>query len=213
MPNRYQLSLALALAAGLGLAGCTGGSTYGTGVGQEVQLLNDVTGLVALGGKKEETKIDYSPRPDLVRSPAGSELPPPVESAPSDAAGYFPTNPEERRAAALASAEQPDVRSGEFSGDGKVDALAETYVAPKRARPNLLKPHEDHYVHSDITQDKERRLAVLDARKQARGATGAGPRRWLTDPPTEYRTPAETAPVGDVGEREPRKRAKMDPSF
>lgn len=184
----------IALASLLGLAGCTGGNTYGTGVSQEAQLLSDVTGILTLGSGEKKAPIDYSARPDLVRAPDGTALPQPVESVASD--GSFPVNPEERRAALLAGADT--------SGDNG-PLTVEGIEGPAIAKPTLIGD-----VNRDggfnVQQQRVARERVIAARKTARGATGSGPRRYLTDPPVEYRTPAETASVGVTGEREKRER-------
>ena len=50
-------------------SGCTGTSTYGTGVTQEAQLYEDILGLATLAPAKKNKKIDYMARPKLVKPP------------------------------------------------------------------------------------------------------------------------------------------------
>ena len=38
----------------LALSGCIGGTTFGTGVSQEKQLMDDLEGMMRLGGKKRK---------------------------------------------------------------------------------------------------------------------------------------------------------------
>lgn len=183
----------------LGLAGCMGGTTYGTGVSQEAQLLSDVAGLVTLGSGEEKAPIDYSARPDLVRAPDGTALPQPVDQVASD--GSFPVDPEERRAAALAGA----------NTDATYDRIESAPLTVEgAARPNIAKPKLigdlDRDGGTDFRQQAVARERVIAARQSARGATGSGARRYLTDPPIEYRTPSDNASVGEIGEREKRER-------
>ncbi len=193
----------IALASLLGLAGCLGGNTYGTGVTQEAQLLSDVAGLVTLGSRDKKEQINYSARPDLVRAPDGTVLPQPVDNVAS-ADGSFPVDPEERRAALLAGADT--------TAEGS-SLTVEGVERPAIAKPELI-GDLDRDGGIDIRKQKVARERVLAARKRARGATGSGARRYLTDPPIEYRTPAESAAVGEIGERERRERKATtnDPS-
>lgn len=206
-------TLAAALAATTGLAACSGGSTYGTGVSQEVQLLQDIGGLASIGGsKKKKAPINYSARPDLVQVPANASLPAPVENVAS-ADPNFPLDDDARRAAIRANGYDPLAAvTGAATGDGATDA---TFLAPddpnrpqiERARIDPNSPAVNHTRVENPLVEARRREAVLARRKALSAASGAAPRKYLTDPPVEYRTPAPTAEVGNPGEREPRPRA------
>ncbi len=190
----------IALVSMFGLAGCIGGTTYGTGVTQEAQLLSDVAGLVSLGSRERKEPIDYSARPDLVRAPDGTALPQPADGAAND--GSFPVDPEARRASLL---------SGANTSDDVTTRIDEGSLTIEGAeRPNIARPKMigdlDRDGGTDLRKQKVARERVIAARRQARGATGSGPRRYLTDPPIEYRTPSDSAAVGVVGEKEKRER-------
>lgn len=209
----YVATAALLLSAGL-VAGCMGGSTYGTGVSQETQLLTDITGIVGLSDDKQ-TEIDYSSRPGLVKAPKeSSELPPPAETVESDSA-YFPTNPEERRAALRDGKKKPFTRR-----DGGIDhtlpGAVEGYEPTGATTEDQWRSRAD-----DGTGDREPSAAEMAARSKEGKASrlkrmqeiagtglGTGPRRYLTQPPSEYRTPADSAPVGQTGEYEYGKKEK-----
>lgn len=212
MPKISRVSSALPVAmivsAGL-LAGCTGTSTYGTGVTQEAQLLKDITGIVSLG-RSDKPKIDYSSRPGLVKAPAQTaELPPPAETIESDNA-YFPQNPEEVRAARLAGSKKPFTRR-----DGGIEYTipeeVEGEVASSETQQNLnygraadgtgdREPSAAEMARAS-TENREQRLRRM-RELSSNGAIGSAPRRYLTQPKAEYRTPAPTAPVGNPGEYE-----------
>ena len=178
------------------LVGCSG-TTYGTGVTQEQQLLDDVTSLATLGTGNKRKKINYDSRPKLVKVTDTSTLPSPAETVDSESA-YFPENPEEKRAKlrAIAANEDPNEISPE------VAALREESRLRQKVVPN--KPHEDRSGGSiaDIRAEQERVNQVIAQKAQNRRVNGAQQRRYLTEPPNEYRQPAETAPVGVTGENE-----------
>ncbi|MDD9910398.1 MAG: hypothetical protein OXR62_11990 [Ahrensia sp.] len=194
------------------LSGCTGSSTYGTGVSQEAQLVSDLANIVPLGTSERKEPIDYSSRPKLVRAPAtaAASLPAPAETVGASQSAYFPTNPEERRLAAGSDKPREFTRRDgglEYTLAGDADAPAasgEPILDTTRGRAD------------DGTGDREPSAAEIVARSQqgseerrrrmqelSGGATlGAGPRRYLTQPPQEYRQPAQTAAIGSVGETE-----------
>ena len=192
------------------LAACSGSNTYGTGVSQEAQLLSDLSGIVALGPAERKKPIDYSARPKLVRAPADGTLPSPAEQGGGAESAYFPTNPEERQAARNARVAKPWTRR-----DGGIDhTIPEDVDAPSASREAPYEPWRGRA--DDGTGDREPSAAEMarnsiEGKKErlkrfreitGNGSLGTGPRRYLTQPPQEYRTPAETAAVGDVGEYE-----------
>ena len=193
------------------LAGCSG-NTYGTGVSSQAQLAKDIGGMVSLGtGGRERTVIDYNARPKLVKVEEGGSLPAPAERAESESA-YFPTNPEEARAARYRERVDPSVRGEQPLGATsagpatavdlresakKVDELSRDPSASQMLRESV-----------DGRQERARRIAEING-----VGRGVGPRRYLTEPPAEYRTPAETAPTGEVGEKEVKRKKKRGKSF
>jgi len=206
-----RIATAAALLASTALiAGCTGSNTYGTGVSQESQLVSDLMGIVPLGETERKEPIDYSSRPKLVRAPAtDGSLPAPAETSGAESA-YFPTNPEERKAALHSRAKKPFTRR-----DGGIEyTIPEDVDAPSASG----EPIDDQTLGraDDGTGDREPSAAEMAVRstqgKEARlkrmkelsggVALGTGPRRYLTQPPVEYRKPAETASIGDTGEYE-----------
>lgn len=211
--------LALAGAA-LALSACSG-STYGTGVTQERQLVSDLAGMVALGGSKKKTPIDYSARSGLVKPPSSSQLPTPAESVQSDS-GYFPQNAEETRSALLdADAEDEGIlsKSGEVASTLTPAQQAAANKARARARAAQSTNAADrlHAVGSpeEYLELEKRKKAYLERLKRREGPTDKKVRRYLTQPPVEYQQPAQTAAIGEVGEREddPKRRKKKKKSL
>ena len=193
------------------LAGCTGTSTYGTGVTQEAQLLKDVTNMVALGSSEKKAPINYQPRPGLVDAPATGTLPTPLEDDGNTEAGYFPQDQEAIRTRLLRESESknPVVRRKALAelkrrykpqpGGTNAYEAPETYAA--RAKKNARNFQADG---NDFNPELARRQREEFLKQQAalKGTRGAAPRKYLTEPPSEYRTPANTAAVGVTGEQE-----------
>ena len=179
------------------LAGCTGTSTYGTGTSQEVQLVKDLGGLVSLKRSKQ-AKIAYDERPGLIR-PGQADLPPPVETAAApagDGVSAFPVSPEQRRAQRRAAAAR-----GEKVASRSTAAADENLSAEDRKFMNWTGPQTPAY----------RRWLTKRAKLRPKGQkvlAGNAPRKYLTQPPAEYRTPYESAPKDQVGEAESSKAFK-----
>ena len=103
---RASLRILAVGGAAFALVGCMG-PTYGTGTSQGQQLLNDLDGMVSLGSTNR-TRVDYSPRPELVKSAKRDVLPPPREAAAASTDGSWPESPEQRRARIQAAAPSSD---------------------------------------------------------------------------------------------------------
>ena len=72
-------------------------TTYGTGTTAAKQTLEDVTGILALGGSKQgEEPISYEPRPPIVEPPVAT-LPPPGSDTATAVASNWPVDPDEER--------------------------------------------------------------------------------------------------------------------
>jgi len=150
----------LAVLAGA-VSGCFG-PTYGTGKTSGAQLMEDLTDSMSLG-KKNRTKIEYAPRPTIVKPTDTTNLPAPQQKI-SEASDEWPETPEQKRARILA-----DIEAG------------------KRPENFVTSPDE---------------AKALGASEGPGRSTVAGRRIYLTDPPTEYRQPAETAEYGELGSTE-----------
>ncbi|KQQ81228.1 hypothetical protein [Aureimonas sp. Leaf324] len=181
-------------AAALALSGCMG-PTYGTGTSQGQQLFNDLDGMLTLGSSNR-TRVDYSPRPELVKSQKRDVLPPPRVASASSMDANWPESPEQRRARLRAAA--PDGSDGALpvafmtadkEGMTREEATVSSTVG-KRAEM------EGSWISSK--QMAGQRVA---ANERARVGRQGDPsqRRYLSEPPLTYRQPAATAPAGDPG--------------
>ncbi|MEL6503877.1 MAG: hypothetical protein AAFQ10_05405 [Pseudomonadota bacterium] len=181
------------------LAGCSG-TTYGTGVTQEQQLVTDVSSMLTLS-RGERKKIDYSARSGLVKPSKTSTLPPPAETVSSQSA-YFPQNPEEleSRLRDEADREQEILASG---GQLSPELLAAREAARKRNKRSGLGASRADTDGKESYQEIVARQKEYKRRKALReGEFSPKARKYLTQPPVEYRTPAQTAAIGEVGEKE-----------
>ncbi|MEX0957441.1 MAG: hypothetical protein WDZ83_19775 [Rhizobiaceae bacterium] len=175
------------MAAGLGLAGCVASPTYGTDKTANKQLLEDVTGMLALGPKKGP-QIDYKPRPELVTPETTAVLPPPQDDVATASNPQWPEANEERLARIRAEATEnrdspfyrPNIVNDTTAGDTGV-----TNDDPVLANMSSRERHEE----------------IQRRRILARGG-GSNSRQYLSEPPVDYRRPAETAPTDEVGEAE-----------
>lgn len=175
-----------AVLTGLGLvllSGAIGGCsspTYGTGERPEMAMFREITG--GIGAPKQEP-ISYQPRAPLVMPPAAN-LQPPVAGA-QVAQANWPVDPDQTN------------KPGRFSGDDEL-------TPQKRAELRAL------YGQLPEAPPRERQKREVKSTYQAIGAAGqakqfsaaiaeskgsnCSERRYLTQPPTEYCAPADTAP-------------------
>ena len=189
------------------LAGCSG-NTYGTGVSSEKQLFDDVTGIVGMGSSQKKKRIDYSSRPTLVKPPVVAQLPPPAETVNAES-GYFPEDPEIKRQRLLGELEDAEanrvpgselspelqaMRAESLARNKAIGVTTTTFTGAKNSDGDCFTC--DFY---ERTNGDKRRLAEKTAERKR---VGVQKRRYLTEPPDEYRRPAETAEAGVVGEEE-----------
>jgi hypothetical protein len=195
--------LASVLVSGLMVGGCMSSPTYGTGRTANAQLTSDLSSMFSMRTQRGAAP-DHRPRPELVKPATTAELPPPQDSVTS-ANPAWPESPERKRARILA--EISDDQASNNAEPLVVNDMAVAGVDRKRS-----------YESPDAKQDREaapmsnRESQALRAQYNKRLAeSNVSPtsRKYLSEPPLEYRVPAETAPVGDVGEDEAKKARRL----
>ncbi|WP_265516628.1 hypothetical protein [Nitratireductor luteus] len=183
-PRGTRIVAAASVFSAILLAGC-GGPTYGTGTPANQQLVEDVTGALSLAPKKRES-ISYAPRPGIVQPASKEVLPPPQEDVAGADNPAWPESPEERlariRAEATANQNNPSYRPNIIQD---VDGATADGVSPLAANASQAERRAEFFRRQKIT-------------KQGSPTT----RRYLSEPPTEYRQPAPTAPADELGEDE-----------
>ena len=200
--NRLVL-LAPLVVSGLALSGCLGSPTYGTDKTASEQLVGDVTGILSLG-PKDRPKIQYKPRPELVKpSPdAVANLPPPQQSATVENPNW-PESPEQKRQRLVAEATENRDKPG-----FRPEIVNDVVDGPASSTPMGSNPRAaDSGIISPVAAEQQ-----ADAFKKKLVETRQGnatSRKYLSEPPLVYRQPSPTAPVDDVGEDELKKERRL----
>ncbi len=207
MTERYNARLALLaplVASGLALSGCMGSPTYGTDKTAGEQLAGDISGAFSFAPKRKE-QIDYKPRPTLVKPAPGQKeaLPAPQDSI-ETASAEWPESPEQRRARlrADATAHQNDpTYQSEIVEDVQTDP-----ASVKRALAESGSSHPPAWTPAD--SDKGR---AAEIRRRLADSKQGDPntRKYLSEPPVQYRVAAGTAPQNELGEDEYKKERRL----
>lgn len=204
IPGKHAPILALGVCAVV-LSGCVGGTTYGTGVTQEQQLVKDLEGMISLGkANKPKVRIDYSARPDLVLPGQSASLPAPQEQEGSSSNVDWPESPEQRIARIRASAEQADPITGEVPLSELMRKKEGIRVLTGKFE-NKNVDRDGHEAITNIGINTRKNAARLERQNSLASGTTIRSRKYLTEPPVEYRTPASSAPSGDLGVSEAEK--------
>ncbi|RFC65532.1 hypothetical protein DYI37_05830 [Fulvimarina endophytica] len=197
----------LALVSGAAvLSGCLG-PTYGTGTSQGQMLFDDLNNMVTLGTVGDSEPIAYTDRPELKRPENTSVLPPPQQAA---------ARPETRAEA------RRRLQSAAYQGDGAVPAGQMTGQNPYASEEYLEATRGDGYDFERIRNRDEAgvlspaemrsRSALVRQRIAETNGTNQNTRRYLSEPPLDYRRPSAAAPVGDPGLDEATKQRRLEGS-
>lgn len=193
------------VAAATALSACVGAPTYGTGKGADVQLVEDVTGVLSLGPKNKEP-IEYKPRPELVKPASTAALPAPQDSVRTASNPAWPESPEQQRARIRADATLNRDEAG-FQPE-VVDTVARSTPRSqmRRTRGDDLSLNGNTLTEGSGTNQR----AEFNRRLRENNQGSPNSRRYLSEPPTQYRKPVETAAAGDIGEDEWRKQRRRE---
>ncbi|MGE3361927.1 MAG: hypothetical protein AB7I34_00530 [Rhizobiaceae bacterium] len=190
------------MASSLALGGCMSSPTYGTDKTANEQLLTDVTSLVSLQPKRKDP-IDYKPRPDLVRPAPGEDmaLPAPQETAANATTNPdWPESPEQRRARL-----NKEITEGRDKPGFESPIIADVDTAPG-ANSYTRRPagESSRYQDSGVRKTGEARQqrAEVQARLKEQRQGSETTRKYLSEPPLDYRQAAATAPQDELGEDE-----------
>jgi hypothetical protein len=175
----------VALSALFAATGCVSSPTYGTGKTAGAQLLEDVNNSMSLK-PPTQTKIAYQPRPELVKTAAGA-LPVPQETA-SKQPGVWPESPELKRA-----------RLRQEATDAQGDPLYVPKIKNDLPTGNV----------TNVDPSSKEAVAEFRKRKAINAAGSPTNRKYLSEPPLEYRDPVSTAAYGDLGEDEIKKERRL----
>ena len=194
MKTEYRacVTMGALIAASLMLSGCLG-PTYGTDKSSTEQLVDDLGSIATLTPTNKAAGIDYKPRPAIVKPTDTASLPTPQQNVAENNPAWV-ESPEETRKRLVAEADAggASYNSPLARGSGNSSGAGARTVG--RAADGPPTPAQT------MTTEKQRQ-AVLQAKQIQTGAY-SDRRRFLSDPPLTYRQPAESAPVGDLGEPE-----------
>ncbi len=188
----------------LGLGACSQ-TTYGTGTPVGMQTMEDLAGIADLGSPKQDS-IKYSARPGIVPPPSGAPLPAPGSDQQAVASNW-PNDPDARAKqfkAQVAAREKfcaevnnknlPECRDPGFRLPPSAQASAASRAPSQTLLNQNVKPGEA--AHSTAAQDAQAKKLFADARGNvAVDENGKPIRRYLTDPPSDYRVPDPNAPT------------------
>lgn len=199
------LALGGLLISGGMLSGCVGGTTYGTGVSQEKQTVEDLANLLTF--QKKRANIDYQARPDLI-VPEEKVLVEPRDGEEVASQTDWPESPEQRIARIRAEADEAQkTTAGQiaFARSQKIyrstqPGSQELPTAPiGQGVPNVTcDPSPGGVMRQCTGAEISNAVRAQRAEIQSVGKTGYK-RRYLTEPPLEYRSPSENAVEGDLG--------------
>lgn len=201
--NRGRAALLASLSAsGLLLAGCVSSPTYGTDKTASEQLATDLTSALTFAPPKRE-KIDYQPRPELVKPSAAQKanLPAPQENVVTTASAQWPESPEQRRARIRASATaNQDNRFYEPEIVNDLPSSTASAAIPEAS--DKFNITENARIAKSKSTEVQKRLAQS---RQGNPTT----RRYLSEPPLDYRVASANAPQDELGEDESVKERKL----
>lgn len=194
--------------AGAALSGCMSSPTYGTDKTSGEQLLGDVSNVLSLG-PKERKAIDYKPRPELVRPVKGAQavLPAPQESVASvENNPAWPESPEQKRARLRADA---DANRDNPTWKPQIEPdLARAEAGPKERNPVMNTRHlETGVAPVGFSTSKQSEAFRKKLAEERQGSPTT--RKYLSEPPLDYRQASASAPVGELGEDEIKKERRL----
>ena len=176
------------------LSACLG-PTYGTDKSSTAQLVDDISNMATIKPDRGP-EIDYKPRPTLVRPQETASLPQPQQSVAQDNPNWV-ESPEDSRKRLVAEA---DASGNDFAYRSplarrdKATGRANAKPAATDGSPSPL----------SVMRQEQASKTFRENLKIKKGAY-SDRRRFLSDPPLDYRKPAETAAVGELGEPEKQK--------
>jgi hypothetical protein len=189
----HAASLCVAAAA---LTACVGGTTYGTGVSQEAQTIKDISNMFTL--RRDRPNIDYAPRPDLVVPQNRQNLPEPLDAEVTTSDPEWPEAPEQRIARIRAEADEGIAADGDMSLEERLRKKDGINIETRDPRGKFVPGRTDRdgvEIMFPGSSSQEARQEVLERRKELNVSSGPN-RKYLTEPPVEYRVPVPTAPSG-----------------
>lgn len=176
MTGMYRVAgtLFVLSAVSLGATGCMG-PTYGTDKSATEQLIDDVGTAMSIAPTKKSEKVVYQPRGDLIKPTEAKLIAPQQNLASKDNPGWL---------------ESPEQTRDRLKAEADANADDGNYRSP------LMVSVTEGKAKSVEEQAAEYR----QARKISEGRENK--RRFMSDPPLEYRQVDDPAKLTDLGEKE-----------
>lgn len=182
MTGMYRVAgtLIVLSAASLGAAGCMG-PTYGTDKTATEQLVDDLGSSMSLAPAKKPVKLAYQPRGDLIK-PTEAKLVEPQQNLASKDNPAWLESPEQTRDRLKAEADE------------------------NADNPNYRSPLIVGVTEGKVKSVEQQATEYREARKIMEGRENK--RRFMSDPPLEYRQVDDPAKLTELGETEAAKEKK-----
>lgn len=193
------------------VAGCMSSPTYGTDKTAGAQLLSDVSNITKLTPEGKE-RISYRPRPDLVKpeNARNTQLPAPQDSVADSSNPDWVESPEARRRRIRNEVDEASDPGALRGGKGPVRSEEiDAPIATVSADYDEKVGQSPRYRPGTDPVGQEARRAEFKRRLKENNQGSPTTRKYLSEPPVEYRQPAADAPVGDVGEDEWKKERRI----
>lgn len=181
---RVSAVMTVVVAGGAGLSGCTSGPTYGTDKTATEQLFSDLGSAASLSNKKDGPAPKYAPRPGLVAPVKGQPL---ALVQPQTALNDRKSNPN--------WAETPEEMRDRLKLEADANADNSNYRSPLLAGRG----------QAGTLTEQQKWEEFRKAKAENSPAAALQRRRYLSDPPPEFRQPAATANADELGESEDKK--------
>jgi hypothetical protein len=168
------------------MSGCMSSPTYGTGKTANEQLFDDISDIASVSAVAPKPKtVNYPNRPGLVVPPANDRgtLAQPEQSLASKDNPQWLESPEDTRKRLIDEAEA------------------------NKSNPNYRSPLAQADSSRTHTTDAQQTAAYRAARQDQDG-TYIDQRRYLIDPPSQYRQVSDPAALSDLGTPEAKKEKK-----
>lgn len=194
-----------AVASSILLSGCMSSPTYGTDKTATEQLLSDVSSIASVRPKKRAS-IEYKPRAELVRPAPGenlASLPAPQDEVTSSTNPDWPESPEQRLARINQEVDENRDKAGFDS-----PVVADDDLDRARSTPSKLDTRGGSAEDASAVLKGGQSANQRENFKKKLAETRQGSetkRRYLSEPPLEYRAAAASAPQDDIGEDEYKK--------
>jgi hypothetical protein len=188
------------------LSGCIDSPTYGTGKSANSQLMSDMSGILSFRAKAKPP-IDYAPRPELVK-PAKREanLPAPQDSVATAGNPNWPESPEARNARLRA-----DITANQDNPNYNSPIVSDVSVDASEDRSFKKNGEAWRAFEGDIPNPaaERARKAEYERRSKETQQGSSTTRKFLSEPPIDYRQASAAAPVGELGEDEATKERRL----